>query len=456
MDWEMTAKEPVPDKESRWVEERLTGWGRSNFGTSIVAEPRSESEILEWIGSYPDSPLLARGAGRSYGDTALNSGGFVMRTTAMAGVHSFDPLSGEIVVDPGVSFGQLLRDFSQDGWLAPVTPGTQFATIAGAIANDVHGKDHDAEGSFGDHVLWFDLALPDGTLQRVNAESSPELFAATIGGIGLTGVITRACFRMTRIPGTMIRLRERRAQDLNEFIEALGEARTSCRYSVGWIDAVATGKHLGRGILETADFADHATPARAVRRFRLPMDFPSWAMNSLSVGLFNRLYYQRVPAKGREREISLEQFFYPLDAILDWNRMYGRRGFVQFQCVIPDAEVHRGLPTLLARIAASGQASFLAVIKTLGGAGRGHLSFPMRGMTLALDFPRKSGVDALLTSLHALTADYGGRVYLAKDSALTPAQFRRMYPAVPTLQAVLARIDPRRRMRSDMSHRLQL
>ena len=456
MNKKMTLREPEPDEGSGWVEERLTGWGRSNFGTSNVSEPRSEAEILQWTRSHPASPLLARGAGRSYGDAALNSGGFVMRTTAMNAVHSFDPVSGEIVVDPGVSFGQLLRDFSRDGWLVPATPGTQFATIAGAIANDVHGKNHDADGSFGDHVLWFDLALPDGTRQRVNAELAPELFAATIGGIGLTGIITRACFRMMRVPGTVIRLRERRVRDLNEFIEALAEARTNCRYSVGWIDAVATGRHLGRGILETAAFARDATPASAVRRFRLPVDLPSWAINSLSVGLFNQLYYGRVPSKGRERQVSLEQFFYPLDAILDWNRMYGRRGFVQFQCVIPDAEVLRGLPNVLARIAASGQASFLAVIKTLGGAGRGHLSFPMRGVTLALDFPRKSGVDTLLASLHALTADSGGRVYLAKDSALTPAQFRRMYPAVPAFQAVLARIDPQRRMRSDMSHRLQL
>jgi decaprenylphospho-beta-D-ribofuranose 2-oxidase len=448
--------EPERDPELAWVVERLTGWGRSSSSASTVAEPRSESEVLRCISSHPDSPLLARGAGRSYGDTALNSGGFVMRTTAMTCVQSFDPGSGEIVVDPGVSFGQLLRDFSKEGWLAPVTPGTQFATIAGAIANDVHGKNHDADGSFGDHLLWFDLALPDGTLRRVSAESSPQLFAATIGGIGLTGVITRACFRMTRVLGTKVRLRERRVANLQQFIEALAEARANSRFSVGWIDAIATGRRLGRGILETADFIEGTAPVRAIPKFRLPLELPSWAINSLSVGLFNRLYNQRVPADGREREIGLEQFFYPLDAVLEWNRMYGRRGFVQFQCVIPEPEVRRGLPALVSRIAASGQASFLAVIKTLGNAGRGHLSFPMRGVTLALDFPRRSGLEVLLDTLHDITADHGGRVYLAKDSALSPAQFRRMYPTIPKFQAVLSQIDPRRRMRSDMSQRLQL
>lgn len=452
----MTTKEPECNGESGWVEERLTGWGRVNGGTSTVAEPRSQAEILQLIHSRPAAPLLARGAGRSYGDTALNSGGLVIRTTAMTGVHDFDPVSGVIVVDPGVTFGQLLRDFSRDGWFVPVTPGTQFVTIAGAIANDVHGKNHDADGSFGDHVQWLDLALPDGRLQRVDGESTPDLFAATVGGIGLTGIITRACLRMSRIPGNMVRLRERRVRNLGEFLDALSEARTRSRYSVGWIDAVARGRHLGRGILETADFAEQVAPARPIRRFRLPLDLPSWAISAPSVGAFNALYHRRVPAAGRERRVSPERFFYPLDAILDWNRMYGRRGFLQFQCVIPDAEVRRGLPTLLGRIAASGQASFLAVIKTLGGSGRGHLSFPLRGVTLALDFPRKAGIDALLSTLHDLTADYGGRVYLAKDSALLPAQFRRMYSEVPHFQAVLARIDPRHRMRSDMSHRLQL
>jgi decaprenylphospho-beta-D-ribofuranose 2-oxidase len=421
-----------------------------------VTEPGTADEILRWLRTHAGASLLARGAGRSYGDTALNNGGHVLRTTAMSQVHSFDPVSGEIVVGPGVTFGQLLREFAPQGWIAPVTPGTQFATIAGAVANDVHGKNHDADGSFGDHVLWFDLALPDGTLQRVAAETAPDLFAATIGGIGLTGIVTRICFRLQRVAGTMFRLRERRIRDLGEFIATLDEVRTNHRYSVGWIDGVATGRRLGRGILETADIVDESPPRKSPRRLRIPVDLPSRSINSLTVGLFNRLYYRRVPARGRERRLDLERFFYPLDAVLDWNRIYGRRGFAQFQCVIPEAEVRRGLPTLLTRIAGSGRASFLAVIKTLGSAGRGHLSFPKRGVTLALDFPRAPGIDALLGSLNDLTIDHGGRVYLAKDSALTPSQFRRMYPDVSAFQAILARVDPMRRMRSDMSVRLQL
>lgn len=443
-------------REPKWAARRLTGWGRSSHATSSVAEPESADQVLQWLRAHPDAAVLARGAGRSYGDTALNDGGHVMQTTAMSTVQSFDTASGEIVVDPGVTFGQLLREFSQQGWIVPVTPGTQFATIAGAVANDVHGKNHDADGSFGDHVLWFDLALPDGSLQRVDGRSLPDLFAATIGGIGLTGVITRICFRMKRAAGTVLQLRERRIRDLSEFIEAFAEARTRCQYSVGWIDGVATGKRLGRGILETADIVGDIVPLKSARRFRMPVDLPPQTINSLTVGLFNRVYYRRIPSRGRERRLDLERFFYPLDAILEWNRIYGSSGFVQFQCVIPEPEVRRGLPALLTRIAGSGRASFLTVIKTLGSRGRGRLSFPLRGVTLALDFPRRPDVNGLLDSLHGLTIDHGGRVYLAKDSGLTAAQIRCMYPEIPAFQATLERIDPRRRMRSDMSVRLQL
>jgi decaprenylphospho-beta-D-ribofuranose 2-oxidase len=189
---------------------------------------------------------------------------------------------------------------------------------------------------------------------------------------------------------------------------------------------------------------------------RMPFDLPSRTVNSLTAKIFNRLYFERIPKLGRERHLDLERFFYPLDSILDWNRLYGRAGFVQFQCVIPDAAARDALRTLLTRIAATGNASFLAVIKTLGSNGRGHLSFPMRGITLALDFPQRDGVVSLLDTLHDITIDYGGRVYLAKDSCLKPAQFRRMYPRLPELQAVLGTIDPQRHMRSDMAVRLQV
>ena len=436
--------------------ELLTGWGRSSHSMARVFEPGSPAELLGVVHAMRDERFLARGAGRSYGDTAMNGDGCVVRTTRMTTIHDLDEHTGNVVTDPGVSFGQLLHAFAPRGWIPTVTPGTQFATIGGAIANDVHGKNHDHDGSFGDHLHWFDLVLPDASMRRVDATSDPALFRATVGGIGLTGIIARASFKMKRVPSTRLLVRERRMSSLDEFLDALFEARARSTYSVGWIDGVARGPRMGRGILETADHVDGPLRLTEPRRIRLPCDLPARTINSVTVGCFNRLYYLRVPQRGRTRLVDLERFFYPLDSILDWNRIYGRAGFAQLQCVIPDAQSRRGMSSLLQRVSASGRASFLAVIKTLGRSGRGYLSFPRPGVTLALDFPRSSDTVRLLHSLHDIALDHGGRVYLAKDSCLTAGHFRRMYPELSELQAVLERIDPLRRMRSDMSARLEV
>jgi len=438
------------------TEELLTGWGRSSRSMARVFEPSSQAELLDVVHALRDERFLARGAGRSYGDTAMNGGGCVVRTTRMTTIHAFDEHTGDVVADPGVSFGQLLRAFAPRGWIPTVTPGTQFATIGGAIANDVHGKNHDRDGSFGDHLHWFDLVLPDGSVRRIDATSDPALFSATVGGIGLTGIIARASFQLKRVPSTRLLVGERRMSSLDAFLDALFDARTRSSYSVGWIDGVARGPRMGRGILETADHVEGPLRLTERRRIRMPCDLPARTINSATVGCFNRLYYRRVPRRGRTRLVDLERFFYPLDSILDWNRIYGRAGFAQLQCVIPDEESRRGVRSLLERVSASGRASFLAVIKTLGRSGRGCLSFPRPGVTLALDFPRSGDTTSLLHSLHDIALDHGGRVYLAKDSCLTAAHFRRMYPELPQLQAVLERIDPLRRMRSDMSARLDV
>ena len=441
---------PIPE------ERLLTGWGRSSRSPGLVITPGSQEELLEALGRLSDRPLLARGAGRSYGDNALNAQGYVIDMSRLRTIHSFDDRTGEVIVDPGVSIGELLHKFAPRGWIAPVSPGTQFVTMGGAVANDVHGKNHDRDGSFGDHLQGFDLILPNGALKRVDAVAEPELFAGTLGGIGLTGLIARVTLRLKPVPSTMLLVRERRIAGLEAFLEAFAEARTRYGYSVGWIDGVARGRHLGRGILETADHTDGALALPKRRRIRMPFNLPSRTINSATVACFNKLYYQRVPRRGRERRVDLEKFLYPLDSILEWNRIYGRNGFVQFQCVIPDEASHRGMRTLLERVSLSGRASFLAVIKTLGRAGSGYLSFPRPGVTLALDFPLTIHTRPLLDSLHDITLEHGGRVYLAKDACLTPLQFHRMYPAARDFAKLLARIDPSRRMRSDMSRRLEI
>jgi len=441
-----------------WASIDLTGWGRTSGGAMTACRPERISEAQARIReAAPDAGLIAHGAGRAYGDAALNTQGRVMLTRRLDRLLAFDAETGLLQAEPGVTFADLLAVFLTRGWLAPASPGTAFATLGGAVANDVHGKNHDRMGSFGDHLAWIDLLLPAGEVVRIGETERPELFRATIGGLGLTGVIVGLGLKLMPVPSPAVRVRERRCGDLDAFLGALSEARERATYSVGWIDGLAKGSQLGRGLLEEAEPApDAVLEARPERRRRVPVDAPGIALNPLTIGLFNAAYYRRVPAGGRERILPYGRFLYPLDAIGDWNRIYGRRGFHQFQCVLPDASAPQGLRRMLEEIAAARRASFLAVLKTLGGEGRGYLSFPMRGYTLALDFPRRPGVEALLARLERLTLDHGGRVYLAKDAVLSPAGFRAMYPRLAEFQAVLDAVDPDRRLNSDMARRLRI
>lgn len=434
----------------------VTGWGRNRFAAVRAARPERARDLDEAVAHAGAGGILARGASRAYGDAALNEGGAVVLTERLNRILNFDAASGEVVCEPGVTFAELLKVFLPRGFMPPASPGTAFATIGGAVAADVHGKNHDRHGSFGDYVLWFDLLLADGRTVRVSPESDPELFAATIGGMGLTGVLRTIAFRM--LPGATrwVALRERRIAGLDEYLEAFSEVREAATFSVGWVDALARGAGLGRGILETAEFAADEAPPPARRTRAVPVDFPGFVLNRLSVRAFNALYLNRVPAAGRMSTRPFTEFLYPLDTLHDWNRIYGKRGFYQFQCVLPDDAAQGGLRRLLEAVSDTGCPSFLAVLKTLGRSGRGHLSFPMRGHTLALDFPRRSGAEDLLRRLETITLDHGGRLYLAKDSLLSRDSFRAMYPDVPRFEAVLARVDPKGHFISDQARRLGL
>ena len=440
-----------------WAEMDLTGWGRNARVRTLTARPERVAQAQARMAeAEPAQGLIARGAGRAYGDAALNQNGRVLLTGRLDRLLDFDPDTGLLQAEPGVTFADLLQVFLPRGWLAPVSPGTAFATLGGAVANDVHGKNHDRVGSFGDHLDWIELMLPGGEVVRVS-QQQPDLFEATIGGIGLTGVIVGLGLKMMRVSSAAVRVFEQRCPDLDRFLAALSEARECRAYSVGWIDGLARGKGLGRGILEEADPVENVSIAdRPARRRRVPFDAPAALLNPVSIGLFNALYFRRVPPQGRERLRAYDRFLYPLDSIADWNRIYGRRGFYQFQCVLPDAHAETGLRRLLETIVNAGRASFLAVLKTLGRDGKGMLSFPMRGFTLALDFPRGPGVAELLARLERLTIDHGGRIYLAKDSLLSPEGLRAMYPRLPEFQAVLDAVDPERRLNSDMARRLRI
>lgn len=433
----------------------LSGWGRTRRAAMAAWRPERVSELDATLGAVSGT-AIARGAGRSYGDAAVLDGGDAILTTRLDRLLSFDAQSGEVVCEPGVTFRDLVDAFVPRGFMPPASPGTAFATVGGAVAADVHGKNHDRHGSFGDAVRWIDLLTADGRTRRISAADDPALFAATIGGMGLTGIVRRIAFTMLPGASPMVRVRERAVRDLDEHLAGLVEARARSTFSVGWVDALATGSRLGSGILETAEFAPEERVRPAPRPHAVPLDLPGFVLNGLTVRAFNSLYGARVTTMGRDVSRRFDVFLYPLDAIHDWNRIYGKPGFYQFQCVVPDAEAPRAIRAMLEQTARSRRASFLAVLKTLGRAGRGLLSFPMPGVTLALDFPRRSGIEDLIGSLNRLAADHGGRVYLAKDSLLSRDVFDAMYPRAGEFRDVVAGVDPEGRFGSDLARRLGL
>jgi len=437
----------------RESKQRLESWGRLSSGETLGLSPQTEPEAREFLNQPPAATLIPYGAGRSYGDQALNSAGAALITRNLKRMLSFDPATGELVCEAGVSLREVVERYLPQGFMPPVSPGTGFVTLGGCIANDVHGKNHEHMGSFGQHVAWFDLLLPSGEVRRVWPGAGP-LFRATVGGMGLTGLILRLCINLMRVPSNAVVRREERIPNLEAFLERLEAVRREASYSVGWIDALASGTRLGRGILETSEPSATPLSARPATRFTMPRDLPAFVLNPLSIRAFNELYYHRIPVRGRELRVSFERFLYPLDALGQWNRLYGRRGFFQFQCVLPDGAAAQGLRRILKTVSERRAASFLAVLKTLGSEGPGMLSFPRRGYTLALDFPNRAGVRSLLSELEAITLDHEGRVYLAKDAALSPRGFRRMYPQWTAFRRVLDEIDPDVRMMSDMARRL--
>jgi len=435
---------------------RLSGWGRFPRLDCRVLSPDGPDAALAAIAHEPS--LIAFGNGRAYGDAALNPEA-TLAMAACAGIEAFDPATGRLTCRAGTMLADLIAAFVPRGWFPPVTPGTRFVTVGGMIAADVHGKNHHHAGTFGAHVAWLDLALADGRVLRCAADENAEIFGATCGGMGLTGVILRAAFTMIPIETRMIRQETRRAPGLAAVMDQF-EATPDWPYSVAWIDCLSRGAALGRSVLSlgahaTTAEAPAAPPARARAR-RMRFDLPGFALNRWSVRAFNALYYRA--GRPGTALVDLEPFFYPLDAILEWNRIYGRSGLFQYQCVLPLEASRAGLATLLDRIAASGAGSFLSVLKRFGNApGRcpGLLSFPMEGYTLALDFRATEANLRLATELDAIVADHAGRLYLAKDARMHPNMLR-CYPGLERFRAVRHAIDPAGKFASAQSRRLGL
>ncbi|WP_434618163.1 FAD-binding protein [Azospirillum sp. B2RO_4] len=408
------------------------------------------------------SSIIACGARRSYGDASLNPAG-MLSMGPMDRLLDFDPATGLLLCEAGVTLADILGVFVPRGWFPSVTPGTRFVTVGGAIAADVHGKNHHRDGGFGAHVAFCDVALADGRVVRCSPDHEPDLFAATIGGMGLTGVILRAAIRLRPIETAWIREDIYRTGGLEETLE-LFERLNRCSYSVAWVDGFGGASRIGRSVVMTGEHATRddlpaalrqAPLARSVRRLpAVPAGCPSWLLNRTSVGIFNEAYY-RLGRPGR-RLSGLDAFFYPLDAVPAWNRLYGRRGLLQYQCVLPRAAAAAGLRRLLMETAKSGLASFLAMLKPLGEQDRGLLSFPLDGYTLALDFPAVEPVFALLHRLDAIVDGHGGRLYLAKDARMDAGMLRRGYPAVDRFLEIRAAYGTSGRFQSLQSRRLGL
>ncbi|MEE9441094.1 MAG: FAD-binding oxidoreductase [candidate division Zixibacteria bacterium] len=388
---------------------------------------------------------LPYGLGRSYGDVCLNDGGTLILTRALNHFISFDTENGILICEAGVSLDEILKLIVPQGWFLPVTPGTKFVTVGGAIANDVHGKNHHVAGSFGCFVTQFELLRSDGSRLLCTATENEDYYNATIGGMGLTGLITWARIKLIPIVNNRIAQKTIKFKRLEDFFELSNRLAPDYDYTVAWIDCLASGKSLGRGLFMAGN---HATVKNGIslaypqnqKSSSIPFDFPEFVLNNFSIKLFNKLYYHKQRRREKEKLTDFDSFFYPLDGINDWNRIYGKRGLLQYQCLVPnhDTDVIRNI---LKTISDSRQGSFLAVIKVMGDIpSAGMMSFPQPGITLALDFPAKESVFRLFKKLDVIVREAGGRLYPAKDSCMSAGDFQSYYPEWETFAKF---IDPR-------------
>ncbi|OKO76611.1 FAD-binding oxidoreductase [Bradyrhizobium sp. AS23.2] len=436
----------------------VSGWGRFPVVDTDLRRPRSFAAVGEAVAGLAGA--VARGNGRAYGDAAIGAA----RTVAMTGfdrVRSFDPATGRIRLEAGLLLSDLIDTFGPRGFLPFVVPGTRFVSIGGAIAADVHGKNHHCEGGFGRYVDSILLRTGQGEVIEASREQNSDAFFATVGGMGLTGVILEATMRLRPVETGWIRERVISASDLDAAMRAL-DAGDSATYSVAWIDCASRGRDLGRSLIYLGEHARAdelaggagAFPAGRNPGLAVPVDLPSMTLNRYSIRAFNELYYRMGARRaGGNHVVSLYPYFFPLDSIADWNRIYGRRGFLQHQCVIPEQGARDVLGDILDRVARRGDASFLAVLKKLG-QGDGILSFPLPGYTLALDFPMKGDVLNFLDEIDRLVVAAGGRLYLAKDARQSRATFEAGYPALSRFNAIRKSLDPAGNIRSKLSQRL--
>lgn len=449
--------------------QQLSGWGRTAWTVADVVASTDVTEIRSVVAAQPPRGVIARGLGRSYGAAAQNAGGTVLQITAEhdpMGIDAvLDPISGLLDVASSVSLDSILRMCVPRGWFVPVTPGTRFVTVGGAIASDIHGKNHHIDGSFGQHVRSLSLLLSNGEIVELSPENNPAWFWATVGGMGLTGVVLRATVALLPIESSRVRVETERLPNFDAVCEAMGSdgADDDYRYSVCWVDLLATGSSMGRGVLTRGDHA----PAADVTKVEplaydphLSVSAPGWVPNGLlnkwSIKAFNEAWYRKAPAKRHVGIESIPAFFHPLDGVNKWNRLYGTQGFIQYQFIVP-LDRTDVLRAVIEKFSRAGVASFLAVLKRMGPQNLAPMSFPTEGWTLTLDMAAGiKGLAELLADVDSMVLDAGGRHYLAKDSHVSPSAVRRGYPQLAQWQTIRNEMDPTGLWNSDLSRRLDL
>ena len=431
-----------------WKTAEYSGWGRALTAKGELARPERRRGLDE---ALAEGLVPAIGNRRSYGDAALNTGGRAIDMTRLDRMLSFDEATGILHVEAGARIGEIAAAFAPRGWLPPVMPGTGFATVGGCIGQDVHGKNHHGAGSFCQHVTEITLRQAAKTV-TITPEKNVDLFRATAGGLGQTGIIVSAKVRLMPAKGDIMMVTERRVDGWEDFLSLLDSSTAT--YTVGWIDATATGRALGRGILEEGETGSGLVPKRVKFR-KVPFNAPHFALSKPIVRAFNNAYFRRVPDHGRTVVKPISDFFFPLDKIHDWNKLYGKRGFHQFQCVVP-VEQAPALRAMLGTIANSGLASPLAVLKRMGPGRAGYLSFPMEGYTLAVDFPNRAEARELIKRLEDMTIAAEGRLYFAKDSLARGSDIKAMYPEHGDWLKAVTKADPEGRLATDMIRRLKL
>lgn len=451
-------------EEQRPVRRVLTGWGGTAPTTADVVSPSAVEDLTRLVAGRPRRGVVARGLGRSYGDAAQNAGGVVTLLDRLDAIGPVDPVTGYVTCGSGVTLDRLMRTILPLGWFVPVTPGTRQVTLGGAIAADVHGKNHHRDGTISTHVASLRLVDGRGAMQTLTPEEA--LFWAVPGGMGLSGIVVEVTLRLLPVSSGLVVVDTRRTASLEETMEALEEADRTHRYSVAWVDCLSRGSRMGRGVVTAGEHAGrqdgdsmHGPHSGAGRRLsvgEVRMAVPRWApgapLTPLTVGVFNELYHRRAPRERRSIE-SIGTFFHPLDAVQDWNRLYGSRGVVQYQCTVTDTEAMRRVIEIFARRQAP---TFLCVLKRFGAQGRAPLSFPQPGWTLAVDLPVGPATASVLEEADSVVLQAGGRVYLAKDSRVRPAVFAQMYPRLDDWRRLRDQLDPDHVFTSDLSRRLHL